>query len=349
MKKLTKLDKVYEDINQTYGGATEEQMQGTIQDLQKEIEGKKISLENMQDNDDKKREGLQKNIENLEKRMDNLKGYSKNKVQIQKIKEYKNTLEQKLSSEVSKKENYDNNLKTLIPELKEVLKKLKDEKYTMSLDQYQYNDLLEKKETLSNAVKTNKEGKELAAKRITELKAKIGKCDLAWKTLFVNKDWDEIQRRAISDEKRFTRKIDSKNPPIKQNNKEKEEQTKNKGEAPTVENEVEDYINGIMDAEIEVLPATISRWDKIKNFFKNIPNKLKAAFGRENGSEKDSTTQDSKTSKNKDRKNETRDQFLEGLRQHVDEEYRQQVKEEKQKAYIESHKAKPKETEEVEK
>ena len=38
MKKLTKLDKVYEDINQTYGGATEEQMQDTIQDLQKEIQ-----------------------------------------------------------------------------------------------------------------------------------------------------------------------------------------------------------------------------------------------------------------------------------------------------------------------
>ena len=182
MKKLTKLERVYEDINQTYSEATEEQIQEKIEDLQKEIDGKKISLEKIQFEESDKSEQLQKNIDELEKRVNNLKGYSKNRTQITKIKEYKATLEQKLLTEVEKKKSYESNLKTLMPQLKEVLDKLKDEKYTMSLDQYEYNDLLEKREVLSNAVITNRENNKESAKRIMELKSKIGKCDLAWKT-----------------------------------------------------------------------------------------------------------------------------------------------------------------------
>ena len=44
MKKLTKLDKIYEDIDQTYGQATEEQMKETLENLEKQLNGKKEAI-----------------------------------------------------------------------------------------------------------------------------------------------------------------------------------------------------------------------------------------------------------------------------------------------------------------
>lgn len=345
MKKLTKLDKTYEEIDKTYGEATEEQMQEAIENLKKEIDGKKDTLAITEEGE--KGDALKANIEALEKRLNNLKGYSKNKVQIERIKQYRGTLEQKLQVEIEKKETHKNNLKTLVPELEEVIKKLKDEKYTMTLDQYEYNSLLEKRETLFKAVKDNRDGQELSSKRIMELKAKIGKCNLAWKTLFVNKDWDEIQRRAMSDEKRFTRRVDEKNPPIKGDNEERTTSKIDRNDFDNIEREVAESARRMMEEEenkkakengdSSAPPAPISRWTKIKNFFRSIPSRLKATFGKEDKSsesEKDNS-QESKT--------EARDQFLEGLRQYADTEYRQQVRQKKEKAYMEAHKVKPEE------
>ena len=344
MKKLTKLERVYEDINQTYSEATEEQIQEKIEDLQKEIDGKKISLEKIQFEDSDKSEQLQKNIDELEKRVNNLKGYSKNRTQITKIKEYKATLEQKLLTEVEKKKSYESNLKTLMPQLKEVLDKLKDEKYTMSLDQYEYNDLLEKREVLSNAVITNRENNKESAKRIMELKSKIGKCDLAWKTLFVNKDWDEIQKRSNIDSHRYTRKTGVRDFILKYKNKMLEEEEKDKMPEPKKSPKIEEHINDTKENKehkAENLPVPVSRWAKVKNFFKNIQSKFKAAFGKEEIPEVENTTKDSRP--------ETRDQFLEGLRQYADTEYRQKVRDEKQKAYLKAHEKKSKENDDMEK
>lgn len=42
-------------------------------------------------------------------------------------------------------------------------------------------------------------------KELNNLQGMSGKCDLAWKTLFTNKDWDEIHKRALGDGKKFTK------------------------------------------------------------------------------------------------------------------------------------------------
>ena len=343
MKKLTKLDKIYEDIDQTYGQATEEQMQETLENLEKELNGKKEALARLQEQGSDKTEGLEKDIENLGKRVRNIEGYAKNKGQIKKIQQYRDNLEQKLFLEINKKDTHTNNLKSLVPEFEEVYKKLKDEKYTMELDQYEYNKLVERKEALSAEIKANREGLFIAKKRITELNAKIGKCNLAWKTLFVNKDWDEIQRRATSDEKRFTRKVNEKSFVLADGKIDTGRPISTgkdiKYNDELLSKKIGENVSQML--EEKNLPAKVSRWTKIKNFFKCIPGKLKAMFGKEpeelENVEKDSTNP------------KTRDQFLEGLRQYADEDYRKQVKQEKEKQYVEAHMANKNKTDDMEK
>ena len=352
MKKVTKLDRRYEDIEKSFGALSEEQVKKELENLAKELEGKKATLERMDTNSEKRKE-LEKNIKDIENRITNIKGYTKNKTQIKKIRDYKSSLEGKLKQTSNAKTSIEKDLKTFKQELEKVEKQLKDEKYTMTLDQYQYNDLLSKRENLKNKIEELTIDGKKVADRIVELQAKIGKCNLAWKTLFVNKDWDEIQRRAMSDKERFTRKTDEKHPPLK-NDKKKEEQ---KGENSSREaydeeqmkKDVGDFVTQVKDGDKgkeENLPAPVSRWDKIKNFFRKIPNKVKSLFGKKEEQKPDELKEKSG--------NEVRDKFLESLRQYADEEYKQQVRKEKEKAYIEAHKAKPKaekvkDTEEVEK
>ena len=338
MRKLTKLDKIYEDIDQTYGQATEEQMQEVLGNLEKEINGKREALARLQEQGSDKTEGLEKDIESLEKRMQNIEGYAKNKVQIKRIQQYRDSLEQKLLLEINKRDAHQERLKTIIPEFQEVYKKFKDEKYTMELDGNEYNELVERKEALLAEIKSNREGLIIAKKRIIDLNSKIGKCNLAWKTLFVNKDWDEIQRRAASDEKRFTRKVSEKSLVLADGKVDTGKKVRKEKDvtydSDDVSKKIGENVSQILDGNN--LPAKVSRWTKIKNFFKGIPGKLKEVFGKD----MDSENEESKKSKGSKPKSESRDQFLEGLRQYADEDYRKQVKREKEQAYVEAHKIK---------
>lgn len=351
MRKLTKLDKIYEDIDQTYGQATEEQMQEVLGNLEKEINGKREALARLQEQGSDKTEGLEKDIESLEKRMQNIEGYAKNKVQIKRIQQYRDSLEQKLLLEINKRDAHQERLKTIIPEFQEVYKKFKDEKYTMELDGNEYNELVERKEALLAEIKSNREGLIIAKKRIIDLNSKIGKCNLAWKTLFVNKDWDEIQRRATSDEKRFTRKVSEKSLVLADGKVDTGKKISTEKDivydSEAVSKEIGDNVKNILDKnEGKNLPAKVSRWTKIKNFFKGIPAKLKEVFGKDLDEE---AVEDGKRSSGSKSKTETRDQFLEALRQYADEDYKKQVKKEKEEAYIEAHKPKKDKEEDIEK
>ena len=173
-------------------------------------------------------------------------------------------------------------------------------------------------------------------KYVEDLKAKISKCNLAWKTLFVNKDWDEIQRIATTDQKRFTRKIDEKNVPIS----EKKKTTPEKMVNAILENVQQKLGKDVekIQAEKEESKAIVPV--KKESFWKKAWNKFKQ-FIRGDYQENEPSKDDGVAQKEESTKSD-RDAFLEGLRQHVDKEYSKEVKAKEEERKIEAHKAKSK-------
>ena len=278
----------------------------------------------------------------------NLKAYSKNKAQIQQIRAVKANMEKKLPAEIKKRDESEAKIKTAETELKEVLKILSDEKLTMNMMGDEYNNLQIKKEGLEKELKEQTEINKKSKERILELEAKIGKCDLAWKTLFTGKTWDDIQRRALDPNRKFTRKVD-------ENSKLKPENAKGKKLSPEEQMKA-DIAKTVDDVQKEQqesngkdkgegksdLPAPTPkhpRWEKFKNFFKNAGRKIKEIFvGEDETKEPDYSKMDNIPA-------DKRDQFLEELRKHVDKEYGKEVREQKEAKYMEQHQAKPKDKE----
>lgn len=280
----------------------------------------------------------------------NLKAYSKNKAQIQQIRAIKANMEKKLPAEIKKRDESEAKIKTAETELKEVLKTLSDEKLTMNMMGDEYNNLQIEKESLEKDLKEQTEINKKSKERILELEAKIGKCDLAWKTLFTGKTWDDIQRRALDPNRKFTRKVD-------ENSKLKPENAKGKKLSPeeqmkadiakTVddvqkeqqENNGKDKGEGEGKSDLPAPTPKHPRWEKFKNFFKNAGRKIKEIFvGEDETKEPDYSKMDNIPA-------DKRDQFLEELRKHVDKEYGKEVREQKEAKYMEQHQAKPKDKE----
>ena len=227
MKKESKISRVYKEFETKYEGKTEEELKKEIENLEKEIKGKEQSLENSSENT--QNENLLKDIEVKKQKLENLKGYSKNKGQIQGIKQYQVSLSKKLEKISQERKESSKEFKDTRKELSKVETKLGNSAETMKMTNDEYNELLQTKEDLSKKAQELSKTCRTLSDREQELKAKISKCDLAWKTLFTNKDWDEIQRRATDPKGRFTRKIDENQPPLGKKNKEKAEQiVKNK-------------------------------------------------------------------------------------------------------------------------
>lgn len=164
-------------------------------------------------------------VSRLDKEKRYIQAYIKNKAQIQQIRAFKANMEKKLPAEIKKRDESEAKIKTAETELKEVLKTLSDEKLTMNMMGDEYNNLQIKKESLEKELKEQTEIYKKSKERILELEAKIGKCDLAWKTLFTGKTWDDIQRRALDPNRKFTRKVD-------ENSKLKPENAKGKKLSP---------------------------------------------------------------------------------------------------------------------
>lgn len=323
MKKRA-LDKEYEEIDAKYKDMSEEDMKKEMETLKKEITGKEKALENL---DGEAREKMKKDLEKKNNRLKNLEGYSKNKTQISKIIDYRGRLEAKLANVIAVKDDSKKAYAEAKKEFVEASKLLKDENKTMEMDQNEYNDLLTKKENAEKEMKSQKEIFEKAQAKAKDLEAKIGKCNLAWRTLFTNKTWDDIQLRAKQTKGRFTRKKDEEiiEEPIEIEDKEIKEQ-------------IGKNVRKIQEEQKEKknLPAKVTTWTKIKNFFKAIPAKIKEKFGKEDVMEEEKPTKQKSTKQQKA-------DFLDALRQNVDVDYREAVKKAKEQKYIDQHKAKSKE------
>lgn len=309
--------------------------------IQKAIEDASKELEEAQN----KLKDYELNISKIKNGETNLIAYSKNKNQIKQIRTFKESIAKKLPVEIAKRDDSKAKMEAAEESLRDANTKLANEKLTMEMDQYEYNALLEQKAQAEKDVKEQTEIYKKAKDRILELQTKIGKCDLAWKTLFAGKSWDEIQRRALDPNTKFTRHIDED---TKLNRKSgiKEDKLIN-NIAKTVDevrNEQEDQITNDENADLPVPTSKHPRWEKFKNFFKNAGRKIKELFV---GEEPEQEEVDISEMKNIPQ--EKRDQFLEELRRHVDKEYGKEIRDQKEAMYTEQHKAKAKESEPQEK
>lgn len=309
--------------------------------IQKAIEDASKELEEAQN----KLKDYELKISKIKNGETNLIAYSKNKDQIKQIRIFKESIAKKLPVEIAKRDDSKAKMEAAEESLRDANTKLANEKLTMEMDQYEYNALLEQKAQAEKDVKEQTEIYKKAKDRILELQTKIGKCDLAWKTLFTGKSWDEIQRRALDPNTKFTRHIDED---TKLNRKSgiKEDKLIN-NIAKTVDevrNEQEDQITNDENADLPVPTSKHPRWEKFKNFFKNAGRKLKELFV---GEEPEQEEVDISEMKNIPQ--EKRDQFLEELRRHVDKEYGKEIRDQKEAMYAEQHKAKAKESEPQEK
>lgn len=380
-RKNDKLETMYQNIDLKFKDASEEEIReeiargnlqieennNEIEKLKETIKTKQQLIEALEGKDESETSPrIQKAIEDASKELEeaqnklkdyelkileikngetNLISYSKNKNQIKQIRTFKESIAKKLPVEIAKRDDSKAKMEAAEESLRDANAKLANEKLTMEMDQYEYNALLEQKAQAEKDVKEQTEIYKKAKDRILELQTKIGKCDLAWKTLFTGKSWDEIQRRALDPNTKFTRHIDED---TKLNRKSgiKEDKLIN-NIAKTVDevrNEQEDQITNNENADLPVPTSKHPRWEKFKNFFKNAGRKLKELFV---GEEPEQEEVDISEMKNIPQ--EKRDQFLEELRRHVDKEYGKEIRDQKEAMYTEQHKAKAKESEPQEK
>lgn len=377
-RKSDKLETMYQNIDLKFKDASEEEIReeiargnlqieennNEIEKLKETIKTKQQLIEALEGKDESETSPrIQKAIEDASKELEeaqnklkdyelkiseikngetNLIAYSKNKNQIKQIRTFKESIAKKLPVEIAKRDDSKAKMEAAEESLRDANTKLANEKLTMEMDQYEYNALLEQKAQAEKDVKEQTEIYKKAKDRILELQTKIGKCDLAWKTLFTGKSWDEIQRRALDPNTKFTRHIDED---TKLNRKSgiKEDKLIN-NIAKTVDevrNEQEDQITNDENADLPVPTSKHPRWEKFKNFFKNAGRKLKELFV---GEEPEQEEVDISEMKNIPQ--EKRDQFLEELRRHVDKEYGKEIRDQKEAMYTEQHKAKESEPQE---
>lgn len=339
------MEKLQETINskkQLIDVLESKEQEGQSNRIQKAIEDAKVELKDAQE----KLKNKETIVSRMNKSKVSLKAYSKNKDQINKIRTFKANIAKKLSIEITKRDESKTKMEAAEASLKDANKKLADEKLTMEMDQYEYNALLEQKAQAERDVKEQTEIYKKAKDRIIELQTKIGKCDLAWKTLFSGKSWDDIQRRALDPNRKFVRHIDDEEqrltPPSENGKKLSPEEQMKDDIARTVDavknEQGKDTKEG--DGKKTDLPAPVPkhpRWEKFKNFFKKAGHKLKEIFVGEN------ENQEPDYSKMNNIPVDKRDQFLEELRKHVDIEYGKQARDGKEAQYIEQHKVKTKE------
>ena len=378
-----KLDNIYNEIKSEYkstGVIDQEKMTKDIEGLNKEIgefnkriEEKKIKFASITNPEGRKnlRELIlkdQMDLKKAEMRKQNLEGFMKYDTQIDKIRDYKNSLSAKIRIFTDRKEmgeksieNLNNNLKkteVIVSKLREEL----DPKKTEGMLDSEYYDLKEKlktaeekKKQIEEKIAKIKENNEKCDKKVEELKSKVSKCDLAWKTLFTNKDWDEIQRRFIGDNEKLT-KAPEKQQAQKQS---KEEEKQAQAQTAQVAKQVEEpkalvptqkqsifrrMINAVKNAANNVKGFFSPRAENVQSNNETSSKKDVAKIAqeiKENIAKEENTVEEEKVVEESKVEEKQKDKFLEGLRFEVDEEYKKEVNENKEKTYIEEHKKKP--------
>lgn len=341
-----KLNSIYNEINAKYKtgeSIDEEKIKQDVESLNKQINGMKKHANNI--TDEKKKAEILAQIKRKEITKNNLEGYAKYNIQIDKIKSLKARMNNKLSRVQKDKQNATKTLNALESHFKKEKQNLidlyiqnKPEK-TTGLTNAEYDELQEKIKATKEKVeilkgKIDKQTNLIKSydKKENELKGKIGKCDLAWKTLFTNKDWDEIQRRSLEDSKKYTKAKDIQ----KQNETQQTNNVEEQKETQQTDNKVEKSL-----AKVEK-PSLFKRFT---NFVKRTTNKVKNFFIEEEKKESISAQENTTVSKTTEQKTlepkvtEQKDKFLEGLRFNVDLDYKRDVTQMKEQQYIEQHKS----------
>ena len=294
-----------ESLKQQIGGLENkvEKVSAKIENLSAEIE----ELKKSDKEEDKKaleaksaqKESLSKVLEDakkerdeqkpkLEKQLNRVQGFEKNKEQIARIKQIKSDLRskklhleweirhnEKLISELEDKLNEideDVNTKLVISELEKMektdvkefyaedftrLDELRDEKAKIDKEKAGINS------QITSLKNTNKD----LGHRIDTLNTEIAKCDLAWKNLFANKTWDEIEAKSMDG--RFTKK-EEKAPATEE--PVKEEAKKEEPMWTDIQSEEE-----AKKEEAETALTKTSRWSKLWNAIKHPIQTIKAA------------------------------------------------------------------------
>ena len=244
-----------ESLKQQIGGLDNavEKITAQMINLSTEIEalGKSEKEEDKKALETKKarKESLNKALENakkerdeqkpkLEKQLNRVQGFEKNRAQIERVRQIKNDLGNKkmhLEYEVSYNEkkiseleeqvteiDKDENTKSVIAELEKMQKsdvKNFDVDDIKKLDELEAkkSDIDEKKAGIKSKIDSLKNANKDLEHKIDTLNTEIAKCDFAWKNLFANKTWDEIEAKSMDG--RFTKKEEK----AKQEEPEKEE------------------------------------------------------------------------------------------------------------------------------
>ena len=329
-----------ESLKQQIGGLDNavEKITAQMINLSTEIEalGKSEKEEDKKALEAKKarKESLNKALENakkerdeqkpkLEKQLNRVQGFEKNRAQIERVRQIKNDLGNKkihLECEVSYNENEiselegqlteidkDENTKSVIAELEKMQKsdvKNFDVDDIKKLDELEAkkSDIDEKKAGIKSKIDSLKNANKDLEHKIDTLNTEIAKCDFAWKNLFANKAWDEIEAKSMDG--RFTKKEEK----AKQEEPEKEEASAGKepskeepkqekapaAEKPTVEDvdkPVEPMWTDLQSEEEakkeeaeqaakennEKALVKTSRWSKLWNAIKHPIQTIKAA------------------------------------------------------------------------
>lgn len=303
-----------ESLKQQIGGLDNavEKITAQMINLSTEIEalGKSEKEEDKKALEAKKarKESLNKALENakkerdeqkpkLEKQLNRVQGFEKNKAQIERIKQIKNDLGNKkmhLEYEVSYNEkkiseleeqvteiDKDENTKSVIAELEKMQKsdvKNFDVDDIKKLDELEAkkSDIDEKKAGIKSKIDSLKNANKDLEHKIDTLNTEIAKCDFAWKNLFANKTWDEIEAKSMDG--RFTKKeekapdteksavedVDKPVEPMWTDLQSEEEAKKEEAEQAAKENN-------------EKALVKTSRWSKLWNAIKHPIQTIKAA------------------------------------------------------------------------
>lgn len=329
-----------ESLKQQIGGLDNavEKITAQMINLSTEIEalGKSEKEEDKKALETKKarKESLNKALENakkerdeqktkLEKQLNRVQGFEKNRAQIERVRQIKNDLGNKkmhLEYEVSYNEkkiseleeqvteiDKDENTKSVIAELEKMQKsdvKNFDVDDIKKLDELEAkkSDIDEKKAGIKSKIDSLKNANKDLEHKIDTLNTEIAKCDFAWKNLFANKTWDEIEAKSMDG--RFKKKEEK----AKQEEPEKEEASAGKepskeepkqekapaAEKPTVEDvdkPVEPMWTDLQSEEEakkeeaeqaakgnnEKALVKTSRWSKLWNAIKHPIQTIKAA------------------------------------------------------------------------
>lgn len=352
-KRKDKIEQKYGEYKMKFANKSKEEMEASIENLTKQIEEKNNVLKKTKDKEE--REKLESIIKKMEQEKSNMSGYNNNKEKIEKIRKYKAQLNEKIQPLKEEKANLEEQLKIHTQANKDALeyinKTLKDTKTTEKMSNEAYNNLLVEKENIEKEREEIQKKIDKVQKKIDVLSRGVSKCDLAWRSLFNDKSWDEIQARATK--MNYTKKVNEVKNEIKnevKNEEKSENKIKKMHRLEDNEFEIEEMeeTEEIDTSKKEVEEKAITKTSdfakkhpilsKIFNLFKKGASKIGKVFER-----KDLDEEEIIEMKEKLENTTERDTFIEELRRHVEND-----KADKEAAYIEKHKPKVKTQEEAE-